>query len=360
VPRKLPLYVERNYVKGHCYLSFRRGKGPRIRLPDDPTSEEFRAAYTAALTGEVAPRPTVAQDAPRSIGALIASYKRSNEYLSLRDTTKHGYDSRLEILRVEHGHRSVDGLTRERINKGILAPYADRPGAGLDTLKKVRVLIRHAISIGWLKSDPSLGIKRPKTKEIRSWTDGELAAFESRWPIGTKQRTAYSLMLYLGTARVDTHLITWRQLEEGVAAYARSKTGVVVEMGIADELQKVLAAWPRTHLAVITTEYGKTFTIDGYSRFMRDAIAAAGLSLDVKPHGLRKTLGRRLADAGATAHEIMAALGHTTLAEAERYTRDADRKRGGLAAIRKLSDHRVTQTNSSGLGKQAKREGKSG
>src|SRR6185437_3547535 len=31
-------------------------------------------------------------------------------------------------------------------------------------------------------------------------------------------------------------------------------------------------------------------------------------------------LGRLLADAGCTAHEIMAALGHTTLAEAERYT----------------------------------------
>lgn len=44
---------------------------------------------------------------------------------------------------------------------------------------------------------------------------------------------------------------------------------------------------------------------------------------------LRKTLGRLLADAECTAHEIMAALGHTTLAEAERYTREADRRRGG-------------------------------
>ena len=31
----------------------------------------------------------------------------------------------------------------------------------------------------------------------------------------------------------------------------------------------------------------------------------AGLSLDCRPHGLRKTFGRLLADAGATAHEIM-------------------------------------------------------
>src|SRR6478672_8755102 len=54
-------------------------------------------------------------------------------------------------------------------------------------------------------------------------------------------------------------------------------------------------------------------TLNGFSGFMRDAIRAAGLPLDCKPHGLRKTLGRLLADAGASAHDIMAALGHTTL-----------------------------------------------
>ena len=47
-------------------------------------------------------------------------------------------------------------------------------------------------------------------------------------------------------------------------------------------------------------------------------------------------------------HEIMAALGHTTLAEAERYTREADRRRGGRRAILKLEGHtanRVAQTD---------------
>jgi hypothetical protein len=35
MPRKLPPYVERNHGKGHTYLSFRRGKGHRVRLPND-------------------------------------------------------------------------------------------------------------------------------------------------------------------------------------------------------------------------------------------------------------------------------------------------------------------------------------
>jgi hypothetical protein len=83
---------------------------------------------------------------------------------------------------------------------------------------------------------------------------------------------------------------------------------------------------------------------------MRDAITKAGLPLDCKPHGLRKTLGRRMADAGCSAHQIMAALGHTTLAEAERYTREADRRRGGRSnAANSLSVHARISLISEGL-----------
>jgi len=112
----------------------------------------------------------------------------------------------------------------------------------------------------------------------------------------------------------------------------------------------------------LTTEWGKPFTIDGFSGWMRDAMTEAGLPLDCRPHGLRKTFGRLLADAGASTHDIMAALGHLTLAEAERYTREADRRRGGRRAIEKLEDHkanRIPQTSSASLGKLAKIERKS-
>ncbi|WP_409192435.1 hypothetical protein [Bradyrhizobium sp. RDM4] len=69
-----------------------------------------------------------------------------------------------------------------------------------------------------------------------------------------------------------------------------------------------------------------------------------------------------MADAECTAHEIKAALGHTTLAEAERYTREADRRRGGKRAITKLDEHRknkTSQTKPRSLGKVSKTERKS-
>ena len=274
--------------------------------------------------------------------------------------SKPGYLSRLNAMREEHGHRSVVGLTKERIEKGILEPLADRPAAQLDTLKKLRILIKHAIDKKLLHHDPSVGIKRPRQKEIRAWTDAEMAAFERRWPIGTKQRTAYALMLNAGTARVDVHRITWAQINDESVEYTRHKSKVPVQIGIAASLRKALDAAPREHITVINTEFGQPFTIDGFSGFMRGAIRAAGLPLDCKPHGLRKTLGRLLADAGASAHDIMAALGHTTLAQAEKYTREADRKRGAKRAVLKLNDHmanRIAQTRSDSLGKIAKKEG---
>jgi integrase len=360
MPRKLPLNVERNHVKGHTYLSFRIGKGPRIRLPDDPTSQEFRDAYAAAMAGETPTKPQIKVDPPGSIGALIASYKASGAFKGPRDTSKVGYMSRLETIRVDHGHRSVAGLTKERIKTFILDPLVDRPGAALDTLKKLRILIRYAIEKEWLAGDPSVGIKRPKGNEIRAWTDAELAAFERRWPIGTKQRVAYALMLNMGTARVDTHALTWHQVDTD-AKYTRHKTNVPVEMDVAEDLRKALEAIPRKHITVINSNHGKPYTVDSFSGFMRDAIRAAGLPLDCQPHGLRKTLGRLMADAECTAHEIMAALGHTTLAEAERYTREADRRRGGKRAVAKLDEHRrnrTPQTASERLGKTTKTEGK--
>jgi hypothetical protein len=353
---RLPPNVERNVVKGYVYYTYRVGKGPRIKLPD-PSSEAFGPAYQAAMTGAVQTKPAPKQDTPRSLGALIASYYDSEEFAALRASSKDGYRRRLELMREAHGHRAVAGLTRERIEAKILKPLANKPGAKLDTLKKLRILIRHAKALKWLTTNPSEGIKRGKSKEIRAWTDAEMAAFETRWPYGTRQRASYEMMLNVGTARADTHLTTWVQAERELFEYTRRKTSVHVTVSQADSLRKALAALPRQHVTILVTEWGKPFTVDGFSGWMRDAMTAAGLPLDCKPHGLRKTLGRLLADAGATAHEIMAALGHMTLGEAERYTREADRRRGGKRALIKLEDHkanRIPQTPSAGLGKQEK------
>jgi len=92
-------------------------------------------------------------------------------------------------------------------------------------------------------------------------------------------------------------------------------------------LQRELRLHRKAHVVILTTVYGKPFTVKGFGNFMSDAIRAAGLPAHCKAHGLRKAAARRLAEAGCTAKQIQAITGHKTLAEVERYTRKADQVR---------------------------------
>ncbi|CAM5538061.1 Tyrosine recombinase XerC [Aquamicrobium terrae] len=358
MPRKQSRHITFTPAKGKRYYYFRVGKGPRIPLPGVPGSDEFEAAYAAALTGKVEAKAAAKSAyAPRTIAALITDYIDTPTFRGRRPNTRKGYLSRFEAIRVAHGHRSVAGMTSEGIEKAILLPYSDRPGAYLDTLKKLRILVKHAIKLKWLTVDPTLGIERPKNGEIRAWTEGEIEQFEQRWKVGTKQRLAFALMLYTGQRRSDVHRMTWTDINDGRIRVVQQKTGAKLHIRIHRELAKVLETTNRDHVTILNTAYGRPFTVDGFSGFMRDAIKDADLPLDAQPHGLRKTAGRRLAEAGATAHEIMAVLGHKTLAEAERYTREADQQHladEGIGKVEARKRNKSSQTNLLKFGKKRK------
>jgi integrase len=134
---------------------------------------------------------------------------------------------------------------------------------------------------------------------------------------------------------------TWADVTGDTIRVVQQKTGAKLTISLHSDLRAILAETKRTHVAILTTEHGCPFTVDGFSGFMRDAIKAAGLPLDCQPHGLRKAAGRRLAEAGCSSRELMAVLGHKTLSEAERYTRDADQARLANAAVARLEGRKV-------------------
>jgi integrase len=169
--------------------------------------------------------------------------------------------------------------------------------------------------------------------------------------------------LNLGQRRSDvvrmaqTHITPERKIR-----IKQQKTGRELLIPLHRDTVEALDAYSIQHIVIITTAYGKPFTVDGFSGWMRDAISEAGLPLDCKPHGLRKAAGRLLAEAGATSKMIMAILGHTTLAEAERYCEEAEQAGLAVAAVIKLEAHKTnkhSQTTSGSLGKSAKKREKS-
>jgi enterobacteria phage integrase len=312
VPRKLPKYCERYRDRhGKLRVYFRKAGCLRVALPVDVESDEFREACAQALLA-VPRKEKDKPAAPGTIEALVRSYYRCPEFIALRDTSKTGYRSRIEAIREAHGHRTLSGMTRDGIVTKILQPYADRPGQRLAILKTLRILIRHAIEIGCVRRDPSRGIKRPKTKEIPAWTEAEIAQFESRWPIETRERLAFALVLYSGQRRSDVHRMTWADINGDSIRVVQQKTGAKLVIPLHSDLREILAAAARNHVTIMNTEFGKPFTVDGFSCFMRDAIKSAG----------------------------MAVLGHKSLSEAERYTRDADQKQLAEAAIIKLEKNK--------------------
>jgi integrase len=354
--RKLPPYVECWRDRhGRVRVYGRRAKGPRVPLPREIGSDAFNEAYSAFLAGEVTKARTKREPPqPGTIGALITAYMASPDYRNLRASTKGSYAPRLEELRTTHGHRSVSGMKRAGI-AFILAPYADRPGSLALVQKVLKILVKHAIALDWLTHDPTLGIKAPKTREIRSWSDAEIAQFEMHWPVGTKERLAFALHLYTGQRRSDVHRMTWSDVHGSTIGVVQLKTGAVLSIPLHANLRVILAATPRKHVTLVATARGRAFSINAYSKWLRSAIEAAGLPRDCRVHGLRKAAGRRLAEAGCTAHEIMSILGHRSLSEAERYTRGANQQSLATAAIFKLearNGNKLAQTDHKGFGEK--------
>ena len=90
----------------------------------------------------------------------------------------------------------------------------------------------------------------------------------------------------------------------------------------------MIEATPSNHLTFLTTAHGRSFTPAGFGNKFREWCNEAGLS-HCSAHGLRKAAAARLAEHGATAHEIMAITGQRSLEEVERDTRAA--RQGKLA-----------------------------
>jgi integrase/recombinase XerD len=101
-----------------------------------------------------------------------------------------------------------------------------------------------------------------------------------------------------------------------------------MDIPIHPDLAVIIAATPSGHLTFLVTEFQRPFTPNGFGNKFKDWCRQADLP-HCSAHGLRKATAARLAERGATAHEIMAITGHRTLEEVERYTRAA--RKAGLA-----------------------------
>lgn len=335
------------YKDRHGVRRWRYRKGAFSReLGTDYGSEEFLRRYEAAQTEHRTGRKAGAgasQTVPGSINDLVASYYRTPEWRGLAELTTKTYRGIIEPFRVEHGTKLVARIERKHV-MAILAKKADTPAAANNLRKRLGQLFDHAIALDWIKSNPARLTKAYKIAGdgFHTWNEVEIGQYFQHHAQGTVPHTAVTLMLYTGAARVDAVALGWANIKETVEGprlqYRRQKTqksnGILVSIPIHPDLWAVIGDLPKDR-PFLATAYGKGRSAAGLGNKMREWCDIAQLP-ECSAHGLRKACARRLAEAGATAHEIMSITGHKTLAEVQRYTEAALREGLADSAMEKL------------------------
>jgi integrase len=335
--RKSPFpYVKPVRRKGKLYWYFSRTGQALVRLPDAWGSVEFIEACRAAIAGETAPKLEIGDERARagSVSAAIITYLNSIDFGNLAPGTQRARRAILDRFRERFGHLPIEGLTGQRI-EAILAEKAATPGAARHLFKALRGVTKVAMRARLIDADPTMGVCKPKmpdTGGYKAWSDEHIAKFEDTYPIGSRARLAEALMLYTGQRRGDIIRMGRQHIRGNFIEVRQQKTGTVLQIPLHPELLKILAAHPADNMTFLTTRTGQPFAAAGFTHWFRLKCREAGLP-GLSPHGLRKAMCRRLAEAGCRANEIAAISGHVSLAEVQRYTRDADQRRTAMAAM---------------------------
>lgn len=359
--RKLPRYVtvtKTKYKKALLY--FRVDKGPRTRLPDDPNSEEFKAAYRACLIGEPIHTKKIV-GSPKSTRWLVERYMESSAWKNdLSQATRRQRSNILKHVVDESGDVQF-ALVQPKHIRNRMEKMSATPAQANNYLKTMIGLFVWAVKNDHVPTNPTAGVERlkAKTKGFPEWTEEDGTAFRKKWPIGTTQRLAFELLLHTGLRRSDVVLLGRQHLKGNLLSIATMKTGTAVTVELPADVLSTISATKTGDLHFLVTSFGKPFTAPGFGNWFHSASLAAGVNKNA--HGIRKLAATIAANDGATSRELMAQFGWTTSQQADVYTKGADRIRLGIRSSRRVADRMKStggEEDALGVDKNSQKESK--
>ena len=206
----------------------------------------------------------------------------------------------------------------------------------------LRLFMQYAVDVEVRNDNPVVGLKAYRTGTRHTWTDDELSEFERRWPLGTRERLAFALLLYTGQRVGDIVKMRRSDITDGLIRVVQQKTGAELSIPMHHALKSAIKATPTKGIALIGDANGRPIKRATLTLIMRKAVDSAGLPPRCLPHGLRKAMMRRLAEHGSSAKEIGAISGHRSLKEIERYTAAADQIKLSKSAMARLGNKKRT------------------
>lgn len=351
LPKNVSSFVDN---RGTRRYRFRKAGHVGGYFENHPNTAAGKAEYEAFLSngsGEKAERRKII---PGSVDALLTQYYGSTDFQGrAQDHTLAKRRAILEAFRAKHGHRLVKDARYDKLDKYIAEvskPWVDERGkkhggpfAAESARKQIRGLFKYATKLDWRKDNPMDHIEyRPKkSKGFHSWTEAEIAQYQARWPLGTKQRLALELMLWTGKRRSDAVRLGPQHVRNGMLWGRDLKTDKAWELTIAPQLQEAIDAMPTEHLCFVPSDRGRPYTAASFGNMFRDWCNEAGLP-HCTSHGLRKAISRRLAEEGVGNAGIKSITLHSRDEEVSLYVAAADQKRLQNDAITRISERHLS------------------
>ena len=284
----------------------RVGHGPRTPIKAPFGTPEFEAAYHAAIRGEDVQRP---RQGRATLGWLIARYQASSAWTSLAEATRRQRANIFRHVLDGAGDMPFAEVTRADILAGR-ERRASTPSQANNFLNTMRAAFKWAIENDFLTKDPTEGvkiIKRPKTGGFREAIEEDIARFEARWPLGTRERLALTVFLETGLRRGDAATLGRQHVKDGMISIRTEKTGQVVRIPVSAALAVAIEATPSAGLVFIAKADGAPMSKESLGNWFHEACVAANARFSA--HGLRKAAAARLVDLGLTEAELEQIMG---------------------------------------------------
>jgi integrase len=386
----LPEQPERRYVyadvsqRGQLryYVQLRKGL-PKIRIRDASGSREFNEAVDAAIARQIAaygvegdyfksqkqrnearpPLPTCAP-VPGTLRWYWKLYKNSDHWLGdltvghkgLSDGTRVQRTGLIESLLVENGEKPFAVLSRKVIKAEMKARTPVQAG---NLLSALRGMIRWMIDEDHLDEDddPTIGLKSGKARASREsggwipWSDEDMAAYRTRWPLGTEARLMLDILAFTMLRVGDASRFGPPHLKKIIKEMAfqiateksqgRTTVTVPIHPELAESLRAARAAGIIGEQVFVGKRTGngpvQPMTKKSWANKFKKYAVLAGINEPKKScHGVRKTRAEAAAYAECTEAQMMAMFGWTDPKMPAHYIAKAKRDKLGLSGMEKL------------------------
>ena len=338
MPKRFPKHCVEDVDRfDNVRIYFRRKGQPKVRLHGLPWTPGFMEQYERALNAPKKAQPA-SDETAHTWSWLCKAYMASAEFQKLTGTTPHTRRRILESTwneRIENDKPQVFGdLLISKMTHDHVRTLRNRKAEFKTAANDRRKVMGYVFAWGMeakskiVRSNPVRDVARLKhrVKNVPPWVETHFRQFMNTYPAGSKQRRAMALHLYTGARGCDLRHFGPQHIKNGRFNFTQQKTGGEVDVPLLDELARELALAPRSDLAFILTEYGKTFSQKGYGNWFNEQARKAGI-VDRTAHGIRGGAATIAANNGASVHQLMAMFGWMSESMAMRYTKQADRKR---------------------------------